>query len=180
MQDASWFPGLVWYGYVFLSSIRGLRVRHQSLWTYNLGRDVAHPSLPDVPIRLVDCADIATVWSTIIGDLASRESLAVDRVFVSCGEFGTVLSTIAVIILYTRQYTVGEVISVTDITTVESKCDTLLLNHLQHLLVRALSVGVAHVIQQDCTELLISACSGGSDKAQDVAFSRSISSLDLN
>lgn len=177
VQEASWFPGSVWYGCVVcqicFKGVEGGNI-------YDFSRDIIHPPLPQVPVRLIDGAKIASVGPAVVRYLAIWKGHVVAGVFIACREFGVVLAaSVAVVVLDTRQDTVGEVISVTDVTTVESKSNALLLNHLEHLAVSSLGVGITHVVQQDGAEHAIVTDFRGSDKAQHIRLGGSVGSLNL-
>lgn len=84
--------------------------------TYNLGCDVAHPPLPDVPVGLINGAGVTTERTSVVGNFASGKRLSVHWVFVALRELGAVQAVVAVVVLDAREETVSEVISVTDVT----------------------------------------------------------------
>jgi len=157
-----------------------IKIFSKTWMTYDLGRDVAHPSLPNIPVGLIDGARVTTKGSSIIGNLAGRQRLVVNRVFVTLRELGTVQAVVTVVVLNTREEAIGEVISVRlyekisktiivilcqlahNVAAVKRKGNSLLLDHVEHLTVGALSIGVTHVVQQDSTELSAGAGNGGS------------------
>lgn len=169
---------------IILGTARFVISRVRVVWYF--GGDVAHPSLPNIPVGFVDGARVTTEWTSIIGNLASRKRLVVHRVFITLGELGAVQAVVAVVVLDTREETVGEIISVRlyekisatnivsicqlayNVTAVKRKGNTLLLDHVEHLAVGALSVSVTHVVQQDSAELSAGASGRGSNKTQHI------------
>lgn len=145
----------------------------------NLLGDITHPLLPQIPVRLIQDANITTLRATLVGNLALGEGLLVlvgDGTAAGQSTAGTVVANGPVI--FTRQNTRVPVISIADITTVPSESSTLA-GSLRQVLVSTVGIGVAHVVQDCHAELLgVTSLLGGLE-AQDLGRSGAIGSRDL-
>lgn len=145
----------------------------------NLGGNITHPLLPQIPVRLVQGANITTLGTTLVGDFALGQGLLVlvrDGSTTGQGSAGAVVADRPVILA--GQNARVPVISITYVSTVPGKRGTLV-GGLDQILVGAMSVGVAHVVDDSHAELLVIAGLLGGLEAQDLRLGGAIGSRDL-
>lgn len=145
----------------------------------NLGGNITHPLLPQIPIRLVHGAHITTLGATLVGDFALGQGFLVlirDGATTGQGSAGAVVADRPVILA--GQNARVPVISITEVSTMPGKRGTLV-GGLNQILVSAMGVGVAHVVDDSHAELLMIASLLGGLETQDLRLSRAIGSRDL-
>jgi hypothetical protein len=151
--------------------------RHDHVWYTR--RDGVHPVLPEVPVRLVDDVHVATLRATLVGNLTGREgSIVLWRDGTTARKLGrgTVVAEWPGVLA--REDARVPIVGVADIAAVPGEGKTVV-NSLAKLLMSALCVRVAHVVQDRNAELIVVANRVGSLELHDFRGSSSIGRLDL-
>lgn len=124
--------------------------RQNHIW--HLETDVVHPLLPQVPVGLKNHAHVSSLGYTLVWDLALGQGRFVALWVVTRRQLavGAIIANWPVVFI--GQHAIVPVIGVGYTATVPDKADGTVRSGIDELLIRAIGVGVAYVIDNSDTE----------------------------
>lgn len=132
----------------------------------DLGGDVVDPLLPQVPVGLVHHRDVTALGATLVRRLARRQRRVVALGVVAGGQLrrGAIVADGPVVLA--GEHATVPVVGVAEVTAVPREAHAALGDGLDQLGIRAISVGVAHVVEHGDGEGRGAAGGGGGGEGE--------------
>lgn len=175
-QVASWLPGVVWYGWELL--VHGKHISMSLFLTYDSHGNIIHPLLPEIPVGFIYYIHVTSLGTTLVGDFTRRERSQVFfgyRTRPRKSRAGAIVANIPVSL--TGKDPRIPIISITEISTVPRKSETVVDRLVEHL-VGAVGVGVTHVIQDGHGKGALCAGGAAGGEAEGVGGGGAVGGLD--